>query len=147
MSFFKSSGSKFQVPITKIESGKDWYANIDSQIRDDEVIDAAVSILNATLPQKYGPNGGAGYSMLEREYFLNLLLYHFEDYKFFPSGYICITDEWVWTDPIPQENGFWKIFKPRRKGRNYYPASWIKVPFINAKFQRPSLTLMKPTNS
>jgi len=59
------------------------------------------------------------------------LLFHYADHGFFPSGHICITDEWLYQIPIKTTGGNWYCFKNRKKGRYYQAGWWIKIPGLN----------------
>ena len=67
----------------------------------------------------------------EIEYLLNLILFHYVDHGFFPSGHICITDEWLYSDSVTTDSkSRWYSFRPRKKGRNYFAGWWIKIPSL-----------------
>jgi hypothetical protein len=110
-------------------SGYSWEARVFADVGS-SAIEEAKTIVDHCSPQKYGPHGTHGYSFLKREYLLNLLLFHYQDYGFFPSGHICITDEWLYEKPISIGWSKWFSFRPRAKGRNYLPGWWIKIPSI-----------------
>ena len=54
-----------------------------ADIQDEAVIEQAKKIVDRCSPQRYGPNGTHAYSFLQREYLLNLLLFHYVDHGFF----------------------------------------------------------------
>lgn len=130
MSFFTKHPSRKQTSWGQTASGSEWLAYIDADIDDEEVINQAKVIVDHCSPQQFGPHGTHGYSFLKREYLLNLLLFHYVEHGFFPFGYICITDEWLYKNPINSNNGMWFSFKSRSKGRNYQAGWWIKIPTI-----------------
>ncbi len=103
-----------------------FYANIPEEIRDLRLIDDAKSIVDAALPQRFGPWGTEYYSHLTREYLLNLILHFYKDNKRFPQGDICITDHWYW------KTNSWggRIFQSRKRGRNYIPGYWLFLPSL-----------------
>lgn len=131
MSFFTKNPSRKQTSWGKTASGLEWLAYIDADIDDEEIIDRAKLIVDHCSPQQYGPNGTHGYSFLKREYILNLLLFHYIDHGFFPSGNICITDEWLYETPIKTTSSTWFCFKSRKKGRHYQAGWWINIPLEN----------------
>ena len=51
-----------------------WFANIDAPITDLAIIEDAKRIVDHCSPQRYGPHGTHAYSLLKREYLLNLQL-------------------------------------------------------------------------
>lgn len=109
--------------------GHPWEARVFADV-DSSAINSAKKLIDYCSPQKYGPHGAHGYSFLKREYLLNLLLFHYQDYGFFPSGHICITDEWLYEKPISASGMNWFSFRTRSKGRNYHPGWWIKIPSL-----------------
>lgn len=116
----------------KVQWGKSpskyqWEARIFADV-DSTVIEAGKRIVDHCSPQRYGPNIVGGHSFLKREYLLNLLLFHYQDYGFFPHGHICITDEWLYERPSYLGKSKWFLFKSRSKGRVYEPGWWIRVP-------------------
>ena len=130
MSFFTPDVQRTQTVWSASPQGHEWVANIDAPIHDESVIEQAKLIVDRCSPQRYGPYGTHAYSFLKREYLLNLLLFHYVDHGFFPSGYICITDEWLYEAPIKTTGSTWFSFKSRRKGRNYQAGWWIKIPSL-----------------
>ena len=130
MSFFTPDVQRTQTIWGARPQGLEWVANIDAPIHDESVIDQAKLIVDHCSPQRYGPYGTHAYSFLKREYLLNLLLFHYVDHGFFPSGHICITDEWLYEAPIKTTGSTWFSFKSRKKGRNYQAGWWIKIPSL-----------------
>ncbi len=128
MSFFTPDVQRTQTVWGASPQGLQWLANIDAPIHDESVIEQAKLIVDHCSPQRYGPYGTHAYSFLKREYLLNLLLFHYVDHGFFPSGHICITDEWLYEAPIKTTGSTWFSFKSRKKGRNYQAGWWIKIP-------------------
>ena len=130
MSFFTPDVQRTQTVWGASPQGLEWVANIDAPIHDESVIEQAKLIVDHCSPQRYGPYGTHAYSFLKREYLLNLLLFHYVDHGFFPSGHICITDEWLYEAPIKTTGSTWFSFKSRKKGRNYQAGWWIKIPSL-----------------
>ncbi len=129
MSLFALNPQRHQTEWGTALSGNTWLAYIDAPITDSQVIEDAKRIVDHCSPQRYGPQGTHGYSFLKREYLLNLILFHYVDHGFFPAGHICITDDWLYGDPIRTEGGgIWFTFKNRRLGRKYQAGWWIKIP-------------------
>ncbi|MBU3579740.1 hypothetical protein ICN17_06940 [Polynucleobacter sp. 73C-SIWE] len=144
MSFFKRDSNRTQTTWGKSGSNQTWVANIDANVQDKEIIERAKLIVDHCSPQRYGPHGTHAYSFLKREYLLNLLLFHYADHGFFPSGHICITDEWLYEIPIKTTSSNWFSFKTRKKGRNYQAGWWIKIPAIEEI--KASSSLFEPTS-
>ncbi len=131
MSFFTRNRTRQQTEWGTTALGHTWLAYVDAPITDPIVIEEAKAIVDHCSPQRYGPNNDHGYSFLKREYLLNLLLFHYADHGFFPSGHICITDDWLYGDPIRLEGGgSWFVFKSRKAGRHYQAGWWIKIPSL-----------------
>jgi len=130
MSLFSRDANRTQTPWVVRWTGDTWFANIDAPITDEKVIEQAKQIVDHCSPQRYGPNVTHIYSFLKREYILNLILFHYADYGFFPSGHICITSEWLYETPIKTTGGNWFSFKNPKKGRHYEPGWWIKIPSL-----------------
>ena len=130
MSFFTPDVQRTQTVWGASPQGLEWVANIDAPIHEESVIEQAKLIVDHCSPQRYGPYGTHAYSFLKREYLLNLLLFHYVDHGFFPSGHICITDEWLYEAPIKTTGSTWFSFKSRKKGRNYQAGWWIKIPSL-----------------
>jgi hypothetical protein len=131
MKFFARDKVRQQTEWGNTWDGKTWFAYIDAPITDPIIIEQAKTIVDHCSPQRYGPHGAHGYSFLKREYLLNLLLFHYADYGFFPSGHVCITDDWLYGDPIRLEGGgSWFLFKNRVLGRQYKAGWWIKIPYF-----------------
>ena len=131
MSFFTRNNTRQQTEWGTTALGHTWLAYVDAPITDPIVIEEAKVIVDHCSPQRYGPNSDHGYSFLKREYLLNLLLFHYADHGFFPSGHICITDDWLYGDPIRLEGGgSWFVFKSRKAGRYYQAGWWIKIPSL-----------------
>lgn len=131
MSIFSRDVNRIQTPWDGSAFSGPWFANIDAPITDEGVIEQAKNIVDHCSPQRYGPNGTHAYSFLNREYLLNLLLFHYADHGFFPSGHICITDEWLYQRPIKTTGSTWFSFKTRKQGRRYQAGWWIKVPSLS----------------
>ena len=131
MGLFTRDTSRQQTEWGSTALGNTWLAYIDAPISDPIIIEQAKTIVDHCAPQRYGPHGTHAYSFLKREYVLNLLLFHYADYGFFPSGHICITDDWIYGDPIRTESGgSWFSFKSRKVGRKYQAGWWIKIPSL-----------------
>lgn len=132
MSFFTKDAKRTQITWGSCGPDRTWLAYIDANIQDEAVIEQAKKIVDACRPQRYGPNGTHAYSFLGREYLLNLLLFHYEDHGFFPSGCVCITDEWIYKHSVVTESkSRWWSFSARTKGRHYQPGWWIKIPSLS----------------
>ena len=130
MSFFTPDIQRNQTAWGASPQGAKWLAYVDAPISDEVVIEQAKQIVDHCSPQRYGPHGTHGYSFLKREYLLNLLLFHYADFGYFPSGHICITDQWLYGNAVSTSGASWFGFSPRAKGRNYEPGWWIKVPSL-----------------
>jgi hypothetical protein len=130
MNFFAREKTRQQTEWGNTWDGKTWFAYIDAPITDPIIIEQAKTIVDHCAPQRYGPYGTHAYSFLKREYLLNLLLFHYADYGFFPAGHICITDEWPYEKPIKTTGGSWFSFKCRKAGRKYQSGWWIKIPSL-----------------
>ena len=126
MSFFNRDLVCTQTTWGSYGGNQTWVANIDADIQDQKVIEQAKLIVDYCSPQRYGPHGTHAYSFLKREYVLNLLLFHYADYGFFPSGYICITDEWLYSTSIKTTGGTWFCFQPKKKAAIIRPAGGSK---------------------
>ncbi len=132
MNFFTKDKTRQQTEWGAIGDRYTWFAYIDAPITDSILIEQAKTIVDHCAPQRYGPHGTHAYSFLKREYLLNLLLFHFADHSFFPSGHICITDEWLYEKPIKTTGGAsWFSFKCRKAGRQYQSGWWIKIPNLD----------------
>ena len=130
MTFFTKDPKRIQTTWGLIGGNKNFLAYIDADIQDEAVIEQAKKIVDRCSPQRYGPNGTHAYSFLQREYLLNLLLFHYVDHDFFPSGHICITDEWLYQSSVKTTGSRWFSFKCRTKGRHYQAGWWIKIPSL-----------------
>ena len=131
MSFFTRNNARQQTQWGTTALGHTWLAYVDAPITDPIVIEEAKEIVDHCSPQRSGPNSDHSYSFLKREYLLNLLLFHYADHGFFPVGHICITDDWLYGDPIRLEGGgSWFVFKFRKAGRNYQSGWWIRIPHL-----------------
>ncbi len=129
MNFFAKDKTRQQTEWGTIGDRHTWFAYIDASIADPILIEQAKTIVDHCAPQRYGPHGTHAYSFLKREYLLNLLLFHYADHGFFPSGHICITDEWLYEKPIKTTGrASWFSFKCRKAGRQYQSGWWIKIP-------------------
>jgi len=128
MTFYTKDTKRTQTTWGAHGLEKTWLAYIDADIQDAEVIEQAKTIVDHCSPQRYGPHGTHAYSFLKREYLLNLILFHYVDHGSFPSGHICITDEWLYETPIKTTGSTWFSFRPRKKGRYYQAGWWIKIP-------------------
>ena len=131
MTFFTKDPKRTQTTWGLIGGNKNFLAYIDADIQDEAVIEQAKKIVDCCSPQRYGPNGTHAYSFLQREYLLNLILFHYVDHGFFPSGRICITDEWLYQSSIRTTGSRWFSFKCRTKGRHYQAGWWIKIPSVS----------------
>ena len=141
MAFYTKDPERKQTIWGQHGPDKEWHAFIDADITDEAVIENAKRIVDACSPQRYGPHGTQAYSFLQREYVLNLLLFHYADHGFFPSGHICITDEWLYSNSISTESkSRWFSFRCRSKGRHYYAGWWIRIPNLT-EIKQPELTL------
>ena len=139
MTFYTKDPKRTQTAWGPHGPDKTWLAYIDANIQDELVIEQAKKIVDGCSPQRYGPNGTQAYSFLGREYLLNLLLFHYEDHGFFPSGRICITDDWIYKNSIRTESkSRWWCFKTRTKGRHYQAGWWIKIPSLLEIAERSS---------
>ena len=130
MTFYTKDPKRTQVEWGKHGPDKTWLAYLDANIQDELIIDQAKQIVDHCSPQRYGPNGAHAYSFLNREYLLNLILFHYADHGFFPSGHVCITDEWLYQGSIRTTGSRWFSFKFRTKGRCYQAGWWIKIPSL-----------------
>ena len=131
MSFFNRDPQRTQTTWGKYPPNRTWVAFIDAEIQDKAVIEQAKLIVDHCSPQRYGPHGTHAYSFLQREYLLNLILFHYVDHGAFPSGHICITDEWLFSESVTTDSkSRWFTFKPRKKGRKYFAGWWIKIPSL-----------------
>ena len=131
MTFYTKDAKRTQTTWGPHSPEKTWHAYIDADIQDQVVIEQAKQIVDGCSPQRYGPQGAQAYSFLKREYLLNLILFHYVDHGFFPSGHICITDEWLYSDSVTTDSkSRWYSFRPRKKGRNYFAGWWIKIPSL-----------------
>jgi hypothetical protein len=131
MTFYTKDAKRTQTTWGPHGPEKTWHAYIDADIQDQVVIEQAKQIVDGCSPQRYGPHGAQAYSFLKREYLLNLILFHYVDHGFFPSGHICITDEWLYSDSLTTDSkSRWYSFRPRKKGRNYFAGWWIKIPSL-----------------
>ena len=82
MTFFTKDPKRIQTTWGLIGGNKNFLAYIDADIQDEAVIEQAKKIVDRCSPQRYGPNGTHAYSFLQREYLLNLLLFHYVDHDF-----------------------------------------------------------------
>lgn len=86
-----------QTPWNCGHKGKAWYACIHANVDDEVVIETAKRLVDHAVPQKLSTFfGGHYYSFVTREYLLNLLLFHYQDFGMFPVGSICIVERWPW---------------------------------------------------
>ena len=130
MGFITSESQRVQTAWGASPQGVQWSAYIDAPIDDLVTIEQAKRIVDHCSPQRYGPHGAHGHSFLKREYLLNLLLFHYADFGYFPAGHICITDQWLYGGAVRVSRSNWFSFKPRAKGRHYEAGWWIKVPSL-----------------
>ena len=131
MTFFTKDAKRTQTTWTLHGGNKNFLAYIDADIQDEKIIEQAKILVDHCSPQRYGPHGAHGYSFLKREYVLNLLLFHYVNHGYFPLGHICITDDWLYSDPIKTYGSTWFGFKTRTKGRHYHAGWWIKIPHLD----------------
>lgn len=84
MSFMKQD---LEVPQIKLVGFLDrpFYANNNSEVRDQVVIDQAVLIIDSILPQTFGRYGGHYYCFIRRERLLNLILRHYKKANVLPD--------------------------------------------------------------
>ena len=121
---------------TSWKVNKHWtfYANISSSIRSRKVISDAKKIVDQIKPQKFLPYGGTHFYFLSREYFLNLLLFYYEDHKCFPKGEICLVGEEHWRNLYFQNqrklfgNLFESCRNENKKYRTYSRPQWFSIP-------------------
>lgn len=137
LTFVEAAKQEKSMSITKRDKTrnqtkwKSFYANIPEGIHDKGVIEDAKSIVDYALPQRSGPAGTHYYSFLTREYVLNLILFFYERFKRFPEGDICVVDQYYWrSPPYLNKTGINTFFRERKKGRNYDPGYWVKLPSI-----------------
>ena len=115
--------------------GEIWYANIHPDIYDELVIDTAKRIVDKAVPQKRSTFfGGHYYSFITREYLLNLLLFYYQKNGLFPTGSICIVNQWVWEGHLYKNKGvwsvgwFWRFVTKRDELRA--PGYWVEIPSL-----------------
>jgi len=106
--------------------GKPFWAVIDSSVRAKVTINAAIHLVDAVMPQRYGPYGGSYHSFIRREFLLNLLLFHYERFGFFPSGRIHIVQDALQRRMPRALWWVWLTFK--QEPRRYGPGEWIDLP-------------------
>lgn len=84
MSFMKQD---LEVPQIKLVGFPDrpFYANNNSEVRDQVVIDQTVLIIDSILPQTFGRYGGHYYCFIRRERLLNLILRHYKKANVLPD--------------------------------------------------------------
>ena len=134
-------GTGRQTPWACGHKGDIWYANVHAEIEDEIAIDSAKRIVDRVMPQKRSTFfGGHYYSFVTREYLLNLLLFYYKSNGLFPTGAVCIVDEWVWNGFFWKEQGkwwpvgwFWR-FKTRRADL-HKPGWWVQIPSLLSVLQ------------
>ena len=139
MNFFTKDAKRKQTIWAPYGGYTNFLAYIDADIQDEEVIEQAKRIVDCCSPQRYGPQVTHAYSFLHREYLLNLILFHYVDHGFFPSGHICITDEWLYQSSVKTTGGRCFVFKFRTQGRKYYAGWWIRIPSLLEIAERSKL--------
>ena len=106
--------------------GKPFWAVVDSSVRAKVTLNAAVRLVDLVMPQVYRPYGGTYYSFIRREFLLNLLLFHYERFGYFPSGRVHIVHEAL-QRRLPRALWWlWLTFK--EEPRRYGPGEWIDLP-------------------
>jgi hypothetical protein len=131
---FREPGNR-QTPWACGPNGEIWYANIHANIEDEIVIDNAKRIVDRALPQKRSTFfGGHYYSFVTREYLLNLLLFYFQEHGLFPTGAVCIVNQWVWSGMRFKHQGKWLTswvwrFSTRRSELKE-PGFWVQIPSL-----------------
>ncbi len=83
--------------------------------------------------------GGHYYSFVTREYLLNLLLFYYRDHGLFPTGAICIVNQWVWDGLLHKYHGKWLPgwawrFVTRRADL-HDPGYWVHIPSLLSVLQ------------
>ncbi len=142
MTNFRLSGVR-QTPWACGPGGDNWYACVHAEIEDEVVIDTAKRLVDRATPQRLSTfHGGHYYSFVTREHLLNLLLYHYQSYGLFPTGSICVVEEWLWEcQTVKTESGWsswlsWKGKNNRSKPKP--PAYWIQIPSVQSVLANPS---------
>jgi hypothetical protein len=131
---FRVPGNR-QTPWACGPNGAIWYANLHTDIEDQIVIENAKRIVDKALPQKQSTFfGGHYYSFLTREYLLSLLLFHFQEHGLFPTGSVCIVDQWAWDSRPFRHKGKWFTswtwrFGIRRSELKS-PGYWVQIPSL-----------------
>jgi hypothetical protein len=128
-------GTGRQTPWACGPKGDIWYANVHAEIDDEIVIENAKRIVDRVIPQKKSTFfGGHYYSFVTREYLLNLLLFYYRDHGLFPTGAVCIVNQWVWDGFMYKSLGRWVTgwawrFVTRR-AELHQPGFWIQIPSL-----------------
>jgi hypothetical protein len=118
-------------------NGEIYCACIHSDVSDVAVIEVAKKIVDVAAPQKHSTaHGGHYYSFVTREYLFNLLLFHYQEHGFFPSGSICIVEKWLWEGHRVKQEKSWLTYWSWKGDRSRYasdpPAYWIRIPSVES---------------
>jgi hypothetical protein len=128
-------GTGRQTPWACGPKGTIWWANVHAEVDDEIVIDNAKRIVDGATPQKQSTFfGGQYYSFVTREYLLNLLLFYYRDHGLFPTGAVCIVNQWVWDGFMHKSHAKWIPgwawrFVTRR-AELHQPGFWVQIPSI-----------------
>lgn len=132
MSLETHNPSQHQTPWPCGHGGKVWWANIHANVHDEAVIEQAKRLVDAALPQKLNTHfGGHYYSFVTREYLLNLILFYHQDHGRFPSGAVCVVEQWAWQgEAFKREGKWWFAWFWRFKSRDTFkaPGFWVQLP-------------------
>jgi len=130
-------------------NGEIWYAHVHADVYDEIVIENAKRIVDIAVPQKRSTFfGGHYYSFVTREYLLNLLLFYHQDYGVFPTGSVCIVNQWVWSGIAFKRQGkwfsgwFWRFGTHRDELRE--PGYWVLIPSLEEISNQPITTPIQP---
>jgi hypothetical protein len=144
MTNFRLSGVR-QTPWACGPGGDIWYACVHANIEDEAVIDTAKRLVDRAIPQKQSTFvGGHYYSFVTREYLLNLLLFHFQEHGLFPSGSVCIVNQWVWDGLLYKRQGkwlsgwAWRFVTKRSELKE--PGYWVQIPSVSSVLTGPATT-------
>ena len=142
---FRVSGVR-QTPWACGPGGEIWYACVHADIDDEVVIDTAKRLVDRAIPQKRSTFfGGHYYSFVTREYLLNLLLFHFQEHGLFPTGSVCIVNQWVWDGLLYKRQGkwfsgwSWRFVTKRRELKE--PGYWVQIPSVLSVLTVPPVQL------
>ncbi len=120
-------------PSPSGERGR-WYADIDSKVTDQEVIEQAKLVVDTCIPPKWTTQHGLHYySFIKRAFLLNQLLFSWEKNGMFPEGWVCLTDVEV---KRPSEETGWLSFAKCKTQREYSPPQWIQIPSVAEALQK-----------